>query len=388
MNNFTFKSPTEFVFGAGVENEVGAYLKKYGASKVFVLYGGKSAKKSGLLDRTFASIKEAGLEYVEMGGIQPNPVLSKVYEGIELARKEKIDFILAVGGGSVIDTMKAIGIGIGYDGDVWDFFDGKASNPKPLPNACILTIPAAGSEGSKSMVITKEDGLIKKGFDCEESRCKFSLLNPELTFTLPPWQTSAGATDMMSHIMERYFTNVEHVELTDRLSEALLKTIMEAALAVTKDPQNYDARANLMWASTLAHNDLVGVGKVGDWACHDLEHQLSAVYNVTHGAGLAVATPAWMRYVYKHDVKRFCQFAVRVFGVDMDWFDPEKTALEGIARLEGFLTAIGMPIRLEGLGIVDDQLDLLAEKAAGPTGIGNFVHLDKAACREIYELMR
>lgn len=388
MNNFTFKSPTEFVFGAGVENETGAYLKKYGATKVLILYGGQSAKKSGLLDRVIASVEDAGLEHVEMGGIQPNPILSKVYEGIELARKEKIDFLLSVGGGSTIDTMKAIGIGIDYEGDVWDFFDGKASDPKPYPNACVLTIPAAGSEGSKSMVITKEDGLIKKGFDCEESRCKFSLLNPEITYTLPAWQTAAGTTDMMSHIMERYFTNVEHVELTDRLSEALLKTIMEAALVVVKEPENNEARANLMWASTLAHNDLVGVGKIGDWACHDLEHQLSAVYDVTHGAGLAVATPAWMKYVYKHDVKRFCQFAVRVFGVDMDWFDPEKTALEGIARLEAFLVSIGMPIRLEGLGITDDQLNLLAEKAAGEHGIGNFVKLDKADCRKIYELMR
>lgn len=390
MQNFIFKSPTEFIFGKDTENQTGNYLKKYGAKKVLVLYGGKSAKASGLLDRVTKSIFENEIAYVEMGGIQPNPVLSKVHEGIELCRREKVDFLLAVGGGSVIDTMKAIGIGIGYPGDVWDYFCGKASNPHPYPGAVVLTIPAAGSEGSKSMVITNEDGLLKRGFDCEESRSKFSILNPEITYTLPAYQTACGATDMMSHIMERYFTNVPSVELTDRMSEAVLKTIIHAAPAAIADPFNYDARADLMWASTLAHSDLLSCGKTGDWASHDLEHELSALYGIAHGAGLAVVTPAWMKYVYKHDLRRFCQFAARVFDVEINYFHPEETALAGIQKLEDFLKSIGMPTRLPDLGITDDAFDLMAAKTTnqGTRTIGNFVKLSADDCSRIYELMR
>lgn len=390
MQNFIFKSPTEFVFGKEAENQVGKYLKKYGAGRVLVLYGGKSAKESGLLQRITSSITESGIEFVEMGGIQPNPVLSKVHEGIELCRKEKIDFLLAVGGGSVIDTMKAIGIGIDYQGDVWDYFCGKAANPHPYPGAVVLTIPAAGSEGSKSMVITNENGLLKRGFDCEESRSKFAILNPEITYTLPAYQTACGITDMMSHILERYFTNTPSVELTDRMSEAVLKTIIHAAPAVIADPVNYEARASLMWASTLAHSDLLSCGKNGDWASHDLEHELSALYGIAHGAGLAVVTPAWMKYVYKHDLSRFCQFAVRVFDVDMNYFTPEETALAGIQKLEEFLKSIHMPLRLPDLGIDDSQFELMAGKTTnqGARTIGNFVKLTTDDCVKIYELMK
>lgn len=390
MQNFVFKSPTEFVFGKGVENQVGEYLKKYGAKKVFVHYGGKSAKASGLLDRVFQSITGAGLSYVELGGVQPNPVLSTVKKGIELCRKEGVDFLLAVGGGSVIDSMKAIGIGLNYEGDVWDYFCGKASGPKPYPGGVVLTIPAAGSEGSKSMVITNEDGLLKRGFDCEASRPLFSLLNPELTYTLPAYQTACGATDMMAHIMERYFTNVDSVDLTDRMCEAVLRAIIKAAPVAVNDPENYEARATLMWASTIAHNDLLSCGRIGDWASHDLEHELSALYGVAHGAGLAVVFPAWMKYVYRHDVARFCQFAMRVFDVEMDTFHPEQTALQGIARLEAFLTSIGMPVRLKGLNITDNQFSLMAQKTTRQGGrtIGNFVALTAKDCEAVYQLMQ
>lgn len=390
MQNFTFKSPTEFVFGKETEIQTGPCLKKYGATKVLVLYGGGSAKASGLLDRVLRSVTASGISYVELGGIQPNPVLSAVRAGIDLCRKEQVDFLLAVGGGSVIDTMKAIGIGIHYLGDVWDYFCGKASAPTPLPGGVVLTIPAAGSEGSKSMVITNEDGLLKRGFDCEESRPRFSILNPEITYTLPPYQTGCGVTDMMSHILERYFTNTSGVELTDRMSEAVLKTIINAAPAAIHNPACYDARADLMWASTLAHCDLLSCGKTGDWASHDLEHELSALYGIAHGAGLAVVTPAWMKYVCQHDIPRFCRFAARVFDVETDYFNPEKTALAGITKLEAFFKEIGMPTTLSELGIHEEEFKLMSAKATKDSSrtIGNFVNLSADDCRRIYELMK
>lgn len=391
MQDFVFKSPTEFVLGKGVENQTGDYLKKYGAKKVFVHYGGGSAKKSGLLDRVFKSITDAGLSYVELGGVQPNPVLSTVKKGIELCRKENVDFLLAVGGGSTIDSTKAIGIGLTYDGDVWDFFSGKVPAPdNPVPNGVILTIPAAGSEGSKSMVITNEDGLYKRGFDCEASRPRFSLLNPELNYTLPAYQTACGVIDMMAHIMERYFTNAKSTDLTDRLCESLLRTIMKAGTTAIAEPENYDARADLMWASTLAHNDLLSCGRIGDWASHDLEHELSALYGIAHGAGLAVVFPAWMKYVYKHDIARFCQFAMRVFDIEMDTFNPEETAVKGINYLEKFFTSIGMPVRLSELGITDDRFEEMAQKATNnnTSTKGNFVPLNASDCKKIYELMK
>jgi alcohol dehydrogenase YqhD (iron-dependent ADH family) len=390
VKDFTFCSPTEFVFGRGTENKVGEYLKKYGATRVFIHYGSKSAKESGLLDKVFSSIKDSGLSYVTLGSVQPNPVLSKVKEGIRLCKSEGIDFLLAVGGGSVIDSAKAIGLGLAYEGDVWDFFEGKADAPEKIPPlGVVLTIPAAGSEGSNSMVITKEDGLLKRGFSCECSRPVFSILNPELTFTLPAFQTACGISDMIAHILERYFTNVTSVGLTDGLCESLLRTIIEASDTAIKCPDNYDARADLMWASTLAHNDLLSCGRTGDWSSHGLEHELSALYGIAHGEGLAVAFPAWMKYVYKHDINRFCQFAVRVFDIEMNNAQPEKTALEGINRFEKFLSSIGLPVRLKELNISGDRIDEMVNKATknGSIKLGSFVQLDSHDCKEIYKLM-
>lgn len=390
MKDFIFKSPTEFVFGKGVENKAGEYLKAYGATRVLVHYGSSSAIKSGLLDRVLIAIKAAGISYITLGGVQPNPVLSMVHRGIGLCRAEKVDFLLAIGGGSVIDSLKAISVGLTYDGDVWDFFAGKVPAPsKTLPIGVILTIPAAGSEGSKSMVITNENGLLKRGFDCEASRPAFSLLNPELNYTLPAFQTACGISDMMAHILERYFTNASSVDLTDRLCESLLRTIIKAAAVAISQPADYEARADLMWASTLAHNDLLSCGRTGDWSSHNLEHELSAFYGVAHGAGLAAVFPAWMKFVCKHDLNRFCQFASRVFDVEIDKTDPEKTALEGIDRFEKFLLSIGMPVRLDALGVKDDRFTEMAAKVTkdGKTTSGNFVRLSRADCEEIYRLM-
>jgi hypothetical protein len=276
------------------------------------------------------------VEFIELGGVQPNPRLSLVKQGIELCRKHNIDFILAVGGGSVIDSAKAIAVGVPYEGDVWDFYSGKAVPEKALPVGVVLTIPAAGSEASKSSVITNEDGWYKRGLNVEIIRPKFAIMNPEITFTLPPYQTACGAADIMAHVMERYFTHQKDVDFTDRLCEATLKTIIKNVPIVLEEPENYQARAEIMWASTIAHNDLLSTGRIGDWASHAIEHELSGIYDVPHGAGLAVVFPAWMKYVYKEDVDRFVQFATRVWDVEMDFSNPERTALEGIYRLTQF----------------------------------------------------
>lgn len=390
MKDFTFKSPTEFIFGKDTESKTGEYLKKYGAKKVFVHYGGGSAKKSGLLDRVLDSIKKENIAIVQLGGVQPNPRVSLVREGIRLCKNEGVDFLLAVGGGSVIDSLKAISIGLAYDGDVWDFFEGKVTEPnKVLPIGIVLTIPAAGSEGSPSMVITNEAIQVKSGFDCQASRATFSILNPVLTNTLPTYQTGAGTSDMMAHIMERYFTNTPNVGLNDRLCESLLKTIMQAATRLMVEPEDYNARADLMWASSLAHTDLLSCGRVGDWASHNIEHELSAFYDVTHGAGLAIVFPAWMKFVYQHDIMRFCQFASRVFNVEIDYFDPERTAREGIAALEVFFKSIGMPVRLAEIGITDNRFEEMANRLTknDTCTCGHFVPLTFADCKAIYELM-
>ena len=339
MDNFNFYSPTEFVFGKGRENECGKYVKKYCRTKALIHYGGGSAVKSGLLDRVRKSLDECGISYSELGGVSPNPRDTLVYQGIELCRKEGIDFILAVGGGSVIDSAKAISAGVPYDGDFWDFYCGKKKIETALPIGVVLTIAAAGSEGSGDSVITKEEGLLKRGAGSDALRAKFSILNPELTQTLPAYQTACGATDIMAHVFERYFTNTKEVEITDRLCEAVLLTMIKETPRVIADPNNYEARANIMWAGMVAHNGLVGVGRSQDWNSHGIEHELSALYDCAHGAGLAVIMPAWMEFVYKHDVMRFCEMATRVFGCQMDYEDPEATALEGIHRLEASLKA-------------------------------------------------
>ena len=327
MNNFTFYSPTLFAFGDGEEQNTGALVRRFGGTKVLLVYGGGSVKKNGAYDAVTAALETAGLPYIELSGIQANPRSGKVYEGIELARQNDCDFILALGGGSVIDTAKAIGFSVGYGGDFWDFFTGKAKIEGTLPVGVVLTIAAAGSEGSDSCVITQERGNLKWG--CPKTdliRPKFAVLDPRLTCSLPAYQTASGAVDMLAHICERYFSNTPDVALTDRLCEALLKTIVDAAPKAIAAPGDYAPRADLMWAGMLAHNNSCGVGRVQDWASHQIEHELSAFYDCAHGAGLAVVMPAWMEYVMDHDVMRFARFAVNVFGCDMVFVLSENSA--------------------------------------------------------------
>ncbi|MDD3958879.1 MAG: iron-containing alcohol dehydrogenase [Oscillospiraceae bacterium] len=388
MDNFRFYSPTKFIFGKDTEQEVGALAKEFGAQKLLVHYGGGSVVRSGLLERVRKSLRTAALDYIELGGVKPNPEDTLVYEGIKLCLKEKVDFILAVGGGSAIDSAKAIGLGACYEGDFWDFYAGRSRARKTLPVATILTIAAAGSEGSESSVITKTDGMYKRGYSDDLIRPVFSILNPALTQTLPAYQTAAGSADIMAHIFERYFTNTGNVETTDRLCEGLLLSMLREVPKVLADPDDYDARANIMWAGTVAHNNIVGVGREQDWCSHALEHELSALYGVTHGAGLAVVFPAWMKYTMKHDVMRFAQLAVRVFGCEMDFFNPERTALKGIARLEQFWHACGLPVRMEEIGGKKEDIPYLVEhlELDGATR-GSFVPVGADEAADIYELM-
>lgn len=387
LNNFTFYSPTYFVFGKQTEMEAGKYVKKFGGKKVLIHFGGGSVIKSGLLERVKLSLEEEGIKFVELGGVKPNPRSGLVYKGIDFCKKQNVDFILAVGGGSVIDSAKAIAAGMEYDGDFWDFYEGKPVT-KAVPIGTILTIAAAGSEGSDSSVITKEEGMIKRGCGGEALRPKFSILNPELTTTLPAYQTASGATDIMAHVFERYFTNTKNVEVTDRLCEGILLTMVNEVPKVIKDPLDYNARANIMWAGMVAHNNIVGVGREQDWSSHGIEHELSGLYDCAHGAGLAVIFPAWMTYVMKHDVNRFAQIAVRLWGCKMDDANPETTALEGIECLKKFLTSIGMPINFAQLGAKGkDIYTLVRNIRLGENGtMGSFVKLNNTDIDKIYRL--
>lgn len=386
MNNFVFFPATKYVFGRGVENKVANELKAFGMKKPLIVYGKGSVVRSGLLSRVKKSLEEAGVAYAELGGVQPNPVDEKVYEGIELAKKEGIDSVLAVGGGSSIDTAKAIAAAIPYEGDFWDFYCGKAKVEKALPVGVVLTIPAAGSEGSGNTVITKLEGLHKLGMGSDLLRPKFALMNPELTFTLPPYQTAAGITDMLAHIMERYFTNTENVEITDRVAEGVMKAIINEAPKVINNPDDYDARANIMWSGTLAHNGVCSGGREEDWATHALEHEVSAVYGVTHGAGLAVMFPAWMSYAMKSNPKKLAQYARRVF--DIEEKDDTKAAALGIEALKKFLSSIGMPVNMKELGIEGPDCKLLAEKVVENKGslFGNYIKIDRETAEEIYRI--
>jgi len=382
-----FYSPTEFVFGKETELQTGALVKKFHGTKVLIVFGGGSVLRSGLLERVKESLDKEGIAHVEMGGVQPNPTDPKVYEGIRLGRREKVDFLLPVGGGSVIDTAKAIAAGIPYDGDFWDFFTGKAVPEKALRIGVVLTIPAAGSEGSGNSVITKTDGLKKLSLRTPEVlRPAFAVMNPELTYTLPAWQTASGITDMMAHIMERYFTNTADTEVTDRLCEGTLKAIIKEALTVIKEPENYGARANIMWAGTIAHNGICGVGCEEDWASHFMEHEVSALYDVTHGAGLAVIFPAWLTYMADHNVRKVAQFANRVWDVPASE-DKKAMALEGVARMKAFLHEIGMPTTFRELGIENPDISALVCRLHENKGefVGNYVKLDRQATRQIYE---
>lgn len=387
MNNFTFYSPTYFAFGKSTENDAGHYVKRFGGTKVLIHYGGGSAIKSGLIDRVKASLEKEGLSYSELGGVLPNPRSGLVYKGIKKCKAEGLDFILAVGGGSTIDSAKAIAAGVVYDGDFWDFYEGKVIE-KALPVGTILTIAAAGSEGSGDSVITKEEGMFKRGASGEAIRPAFSILNPELTMSLPPYQTSCGATDIMAHVMERYFTNTKDVETTDRLCEAVLLAMIKEVPKVLKNPKDYNARANIMWAGMVAHNNIIGVGREQDWASHGIEHELSALYDVPHGAGLAVIFPAWMSYVMKHNIQKFAQFAVRVWGCEMDFENPENTAKEGIKRLKNFLLSIDMPITFEALGAKEEDIDFMVKNIGlGDTGtMGGLVPLTASDVANIYRL--
>ena len=388
MNNFTFYSPTLFAFGQGEASRVGALVCQFGGSKVLLVAGGGSVRKNGAYDAAAASLKEAGIPWCELWGVQANPRSSKVYEGISLARKEGVDFLLAIGGGSVIDTAKAIAIGVPYDGDFWDFFSGKGPE-QALPVGTVLTIAASGSEGSPDSIITNEKTLEKNGAEADCLRPCFSVLDPALTESLPAYQTACGAVDMMVHIMERYFTNTPDVGLTDRLCEALLKTVLDAAPKAIADPNAYAARADLMWAGMLAHNNSCGVGREQDWASHQIEHELSAFYDCAHGAGLAVLLPAWMEYVLPHDPVRLAQFAVRVFGCEMNFADPEATARQGIEKLCLFFHSLGMPITFDELGAkAKDIPDMVAHRAEKPGGFpfGGFVKIQPADMEAILRL--
>ncbi len=389
MKNFTYHVPTKFVFGRGVENDAGKLVKEFGGTKVLVHFGGGSAVRSGLIARIEKSLEEAGLSYVELGGVKPNPRDTLVYKGIELVKQEKVDFILSVGGGSTIDSGKAIAHGSCYDGDFWDFFCGKAKIEKTMPFGVVLTMSAAGSESSNSCVITQESTLTKRGSRSELNRPLFAIMNPELTMTLPAYQIASGATDILAHIMERYFTCEPEVDLTDRMAEGAMQAVIRAVKIAVKDPTSYDAQAQLMWGSTIAHNDTVGVGRVQDFGSHQIEHELSALYDVAHGAGLAVVFPAWMRYHMNKNVMRFAQFAVRVYNCEMDFEHPENTALAGIEAHEAFLRSIGMPVTMKELGAKTEDIPFLAGKTKknNPDGTtGGVFHMTPADIEAILRI--
>ncbi len=392
MFDFKYFTPTKVVFGKNTEEKVAELIKEFGGTKVLIHYGGGSVIRSGLMKRVTDKLDEAGIKYVMLGGAVPNPHLSLVYKGIELCKKEGVDFLLAVGGGSAIDSAKAIGYGLKNEGDVWDFYDYKRTAKASMPLGVILTLAATGSEMSDSSVITKEEGLVKRGYSSDFGRPKFAILNPELTMTLPDYQTACGCTDIMMHTMERYFTNGGNMEITDSMAEALLRTVKENALILAKDPKNYDARAEVMWAGSLSHNGLTGCGNDGgDWMTHKLEHELGGLYDVAHGAGLAAIWGSWARYVYKNCLPRFKRYALNVMGVENKGSD-EEIALKGIEAMEAFYREIKMPTNLRELGVKasDDDLKLMAHKCAvGVNGAkGSARLLREEDMLEIYKMSR
>ncbi len=393
MFDFKYFTPTKVLFGKNTENKVAELVQEFGGKKVLIHYGGGSVIRSGLMQRVTDKLDAAGIKYVKLGGAVPNPHLSLVYEGIELCKKEGVDFLLAVGGGSAIDSAKAIGYGLMNDGDVWDFYDYKRQAKASMPLGVILTLAATGSEMSDSSVITKEEGLVKRGYSSDFGRPKFAILNPELTMTLPNYQTACGCTDIMMHTMERYFTNGGNMEITDSMAEALLRTVKENAKILVKDPKNYDARAEVMWAGSLSHNGLTGCGNDGgDWMTHKLEHELGGLYDVAHGAGLAALWGSWARYVYKNCLPRFKRYAINVMGVPANAGSDEDIALKGIEAMEDFYREIKMPTNLRELGInaTDDDLKLMAHKCAVGVngGKGSARFLKEEDMLEIYKMSR
>ena len=388
MIDFTFHNPTRIHFGRNSLSHLADEVKLYG-TRVLLVYGGGSIKRIGLYDQVMDILNACGAQVWEVAGVQPNPRLSLVYKGIELCREHKVELVLAVGGGSAIDTAKAIANGACYDGDAWDLFTGKGANTTVLPLGTIVTLPAAGSEMSNSSVITREEDQCKRGRNTPFNFPKFSILNPEYTYTLPPFQTACGVVDIMAHMMERYFTQVENVELTDRMTEGALRTVMNNAPIALAEPENYDARAEIMWTGCLAHNTLFQTGREGDWASHKLEHELSALYDIAHGAGLAIVFPAWMKYVLpRGGEKKLAQFAVRVLDVPEDFGTPAEIALEGIKRLEAFYRSLGLTTTLTENGIGTQDFDRMSERCCAMVGgsVGVFVRLKPEDCKAIYEL--
>lgn len=393
MENFAYYTPTKVVFGKDEEKNVGKLAKDFGAKKVLIHYGGGSAVRSGLIDRIKTSLSEENIAFVELGGVKPNPRLSLIYEGIKLAKENGVDFILAVGGGSVIDSAKGIGYGVANPDieDVWDLYIGKKKTQKCTPIGVVLTIAAAGSEMSNGSVVTKEDEQLKRSYSCDNARPKFAIMNPELTYTLPKYQIACGVVDIMMHTMERYFSSGGNLELTDKIAEGLLRTMIKYGKLSLENPNNYEARAEIMWASSLAHNDLTGCGGVGDWSTHQLEHDLGGVYDIAHGAGLAAVWGSWARYVYKENPKRFAQFAENVFGIEKVGTD-EDMAIKGIEAMENFYREIEMPTSISETGIIlsDKDVEMLAEKCSnnGTRYIGSFKKLFKEDMAKIYSMAK
>lgn len=392
MINFEFYNPTKVIFGKDTESQVGKEISSRGYKKVLIHFGGTYLYENGVLDRVHKSLEACNIEYVDLGGVVPNPHMSLVKKGVELCKKEGVDFILAIGGGSPIDSAKAIAYGLVNDFDLVDLYMGRVSTDKIAPVGCISTIAATGSETSNSSVITIEEGMLKRAYNHDCARPKFAIMNPELTYTLPAYQTASGASDIMMHTMERYFTNTEHVELIDRMAEGLLVSVREAALKVMKEPTNYDARADLMWAGSLSHNGLTGTGRVGDFASHKIEHEMGGMFDVAHGAGLCAIWGSWARYVYKTNVARFAQFANRIFDVPMNLYDLEETALKGIEAWENWCHKIGMPTSMTELGInpTKAQIEEMAEKcvATGNGHVGFFQTLYKEDVIKIYSMAK
>lgn len=393
MFDFKYFTPTKVLFGKNTENKVADLIQEFGGKKVLIHYGGGSVIRSGLMQKVTDKLDTAGIKYVKLGGAVPNPRLNLVYEGIELCKKEGLDFILALGGGSAIDSAKAIGYGVMNDGDVWDLYDYKKQAKACMPLGVILTLAATGSEMSDSSVITKEEGLVKRGYSSDFCRPRFAILNPELTMTLPDYQTACGCTDIMMHTMERYFTNGGNMELTDSMAEALLRTVKENAKILARDPKNYDARAEVMWAGSLSHNGLTGCGNDGgDWMTHKLEHELGGLYDVAHGAGLAAIWGSWARYVYKNCLPRFKRYAINVMGIAPNAGSDEEIALKGIEAMEDFYREIKMPTNLRELGVnaTDDDLMLMAHKCAVGVngGKGSARFLKEEDMLEIYKMSR
>lgn len=391
MLNFEYKNRTHLVFGRDTQQRVGELVKRYGGTKVLLHYGGGSIKRSGLYDTVVAALQQEQIPFVELGGVQPNPRVELVREAVRLCREEQVDFILAVGGGSVIDSAKATALGAKYEGDVWDFYRGGLKAGDALPLATILTLPATGSENSYNSVITNDAEKRKLGYADDLIRPLFSIVNPELFFTLPKNQIANGVCDMMSHIFERYFTNTLHTDLIDGLCEATLKAVIKNAPRLMQNSCNYDAWAEIGYAGTIAHNNFLGIGREQDWASHKLEHELSALYDVAHGAGLSVITPAWMKYVYRENIGMFVQFAVNVMGVEMSFREPEEICLEGIRRLTAFFESLGLPVTLAQLGVPQENYELMAKKACrivdGKTvKLGGLKKLDWPDCVAIYKL--